>query len=147
MIKHGFYLRLDIRAESGERFEPLRIQRWRCAEHGTMSFLPPFLATYQRYLAETVAKVCDKRLECGRVNFPAEVTGPTPDTARRWFAQLCVSTAIEQWLARCYLPPGSLNLEPHRPTRIVQLARALASHLNICPNYYPRLLQTARFAA
>ena len=112
-----------------------------------MSFLPNFLATYRRYLAETIGRVIDKRLECGRVNFPVEVTGPTPDTARRWFAQLCVSAAIERWLAQRYLPPGLLNPDSHRPTRIVHLARALASHLKMSPNYYPRLLQTARFAA
>ena len=62
MTRHGFYHRTDVRLECGRALAPIPVQRWLCAEHGTISFLPEFLAKYLRYLPEVIGRVCDERL-------------------------------------------------------------------------------------
>ena len=145
MNKHGYYWRTDVRLECGAVLEPLQIQRWRCFEHGTFSFLPDFLARRLRYLPEAIGKVCDLICNSRKIAFPDEVTGPSADTARRWFRELCSGAHIEQWLMQRH-PPGRLEMATYLPARVIKLARSLASHLQVCPNLYTRLLQSARIA-
>ncbi len=147
-MRHGVYWRTDIRVESGESLAPLPIRRWRCREHGTVSFLPAFLAKYIRYLAEVVGTVLDAVVVARRFTFPAEVTGPAEDTARRWWRDLCLGVEVERWLLRRHPPVRERpHTAEHLPTRVIQLARSLAALMKIDPTLYARLLQTARYAA
>lgn len=144
MIRWGRYQRKDVRLECGRVLKPLWVQRWRCAQHGTCSFLPAFLSRYSRYLVETIGKVCDWMCRFRRVGFPDEVVGPCMDTGRRWYRVLC-SPEVERWLLR-RLAPRTCSANPYIPARIVELARAYATQLKIEPHLYPRLLQSSRFA-
>lgn len=144
MVRWGFFWRSDVRLACGTVLVPLKIQRWRCSEHGTCSFLPDFLMRCARYLVEVVARVCDWSSIRRKISFPDEVTGPSEDTGRRWFNTLC-SPQVERWLLIRHSPPAELS--SYQPARIIELARSYAVRLNFCSNLYPRLLQLARLPA
>ena len=97
MSRHGSYSRKDVRTASGERLEPIPIQRWHCREHGVFSFLPAFLARWTRYLAEVAGTVVRAVAAQGKPELPLEVTGPDPRTALRWFRGL-FDERLKRWL-------------------------------------------------
>ncbi len=82
MSRHGSYSRKDVRIASGERLEPIPIQRWHCREHGVFSFLPAFLARWTRYLAEVAGLVVRAVAAQGKPELPLEVTGQSQPSQR-----------------------------------------------------------------
>lgn len=137
MTRHGCYVRTDIRNGAGEKLAPLPIQRWKCKDHGVASFLPPFLARWMRYLVSVVGSVVKCMLSNGRPNFPLEVTGPEPGTARRWFNFL-LDPDRKRWLEQrlqLLAPPASSG-----PAEVVDLAERYALQLNLHPLYFFRTL-------
>jgi len=101
------------------------------------SFLPPFLARWLRYLVEIVGSVLKCMLANGRPNFPLEVTGPEPGTARRWFHRL-LDPDRKRWLEqRLRLAPSSTR---SGPAEVMELAERYTVQLNLNPLYFFRTL-------
>lgn len=143
MTRHGTYRRLDVRIETGDRLRPIPIQRWRCAEHGVVSFLPGFLARFTRYLAgvaSAVAKAMAAR--SGKPELSIEVTGPEPRTALRWYRAL-FNPGLKRWLLRRLRgdPPQSTGAQ-----EMIELAELYARQHSLDPLDFFSVLQSARFA-
>lgn len=141
MMRWGFFWRTDVRDECGKLLQPLPVQRWRCPQHGTCSFLPAFLLKFKRYLTEVVGRVCDRMAESGRVDFPEEVTGPSVETARRWLG-LLRSPTVQRWLLQRQ-PTLTPSTTSNRLSQVIELARSYACQMEIPEIFYPRLLQRA----
>jgi len=147
MVKWGKYERTDIRLECGTPLEPLPVQRWRCPQHGTFSFLPAFIARYLRYVVRVVQVVLDELVgRSGRLESLLEVVGPSADTGARWVRQL-LGPEQERWLFQLCPEATQTIAPPHCPSparaRILAAARACADVLKISPNLYPLVLQRA----
>jgi hypothetical protein len=141
MSRYGFYCRTDVRNGAGDRLAPLKIRRWKCREHGVVSFLPVFLARWTRYLAEAAGAVLKAMAMDGKPRFPDEVSGPEPLTARRWFCSL-LDPALKRWLRqRCREDPPQNDGAPET----IELAESYARQLSLNPLYFFRILQSARF--
>lgn len=140
MIRHGTYVRTDIRNAAGEKLAPLPIQRWKCEQHGVTSFLPPFLARWMRYLVEVAGLVVKRMVPSGRPTFPVEVSGPEPGTARRWFRDL-LNPDLKRWLLQrlrlARLPDSS------GPAEVIDLAERYAAQLSLDSLYFFRILRSA----
>lgn len=150
MVRWGSYDRTDARLECGTPLQPIPVQRWRCAEHGSFSFLPPFLARYLRYLVQVVTAVLGELVDgTGRLETLVEVIGPSLDTARRWIWQL-VGPRQERWLMQhcpeaCTAPPLTASTPTNR-SLILTAARNYVRRLNLDPNFFPLPLQRAHLA-
>ena len=129
----------------GKSLTPLPIQRWRCPVHGTHTFLPAFLARRLRYLAEVVGTVLKRMVtNKARVQFPPEISGPEPDTARRWFKHLLLEPGLKRWL---YDRLGTSPLpDPGGPGEIIDLAMTYARRISLDPRFFSRILQSVRIA-
>ena len=130
MIRWGSYERTEARLADGTRLEPIPIARFRCPEHGTTSWLPPFLNRYLHYVAEVVSQVLDDFVHC---QAPILCDGPDDGTLARWVADL-LSSQAEGWLHRLLEQADASwrSLLAQRPTstrpiawQIVQSARVL----------------------
>lgn len=146
MVRWGIYRRTDARLECGTPLQPIPVQRWRCAEHGSCSFLPPFLARYLRYLVQVVSAVLGELVEgTGRLETLVEVVGPSLDTARRWVLQL-VGPRQDRWLMQHCLEPALAPSTSTQGSRILTAAKAYIQRLNLSPNFFPLPLQRAHLA-
>lgn len=147
MAKWGIYERTDVRLECGTPLEPLPIQRWRCPQHGTVSFLPAFIARYLRYVVTVVQVVLEELVEkSGRLERLLEVVGPSADTGGRWARQL-LGPEQERWLFQI-CPEATQTIAPQNSpsparARILAAARVCARVLKLSPNLYPLVLQRA----
>ena len=81
LIKWGCYWRTDARLADGTVLDPIPIARFRCPEHGTTSWLPPFLNRYLHYVAEVVSQVLDDFAGFRRQEL---CDGPAECTLGRW---------------------------------------------------------------
>lgn len=110
--------------------KPIPVARFRCPEHGTTSWLPPFLNRYLHYVAEVVSQVLDDFARC---QDPILCDGPDDCTLARWVTDLLTSQAegwLQQLLEQAEASWRSL-LQPRLPAtrpvawQIVQSARVL----------------------
>ena len=143
MIRYGAYFRNDVRTGVGDRLRPIPIQRWCCAEHGVVSFLPAFLARWTRYLSGVVGSVLKALLRNGRSALPLEITGPEPRTVLRWF-RLLFSEALRRWLLQRLRggPPQSTGAH-----EMIEIAERYACQHSLDSCYFFTVLQSARFAS
>jgi len=96
LIKWGCYWRTDARLADGTVLDPIPIARFRCPEHGTTSWLPPFLNRYLHYVAEVVSQVLDDFAGFRRQEL---CDGPAECTLGRWVDGL-LTPRTESWIHR-----------------------------------------------
>jgi hypothetical protein len=150
MMQWACYWRTDAKLECGTPIEPIPIRRWRCLEHGTYSFLPPFFARYIHYLVYVVRVVQEWLIDYAQsLETLLEVTGPSVDTVRRWVWQL-TGPNQQRWL--CQYCPAASDESPHHKShspersRTLAIARFCAISINLISNSFPILLQRARLS-
>ena len=98
--KWGFYGRTDARTSDGRILEALPVQRFRCVEHGTFSWLPPFLCPYLRYISAVVEDVLVEYAETVvAISRVLAADGPSLGTVGRW-ARPLESPRMGAWLER-----------------------------------------------
>lgn len=99
-VKWGFYGRTDARVADGRILEALPVQRFRCLEHGTFSWLPPFLCPYLRYISVVVEDVLVEYAETViAISRVLAADGPSLGTVGRW-ARPLESPRMGAWLER-----------------------------------------------
>ena len=151
LTKWGCYYRTDARLADGTRLAPIPIPRFRCPVHGTMSWLPPFLNRYLRYIAEVVSQVLD---DFARSQSPDLCDQPDGCTLGRWVRGL-LATRNESWIHRRLEqaePDWRSLMEPQPPKArpwawlIVESARCLTRlvHAVSAQHLFSPFLQLAR---
>lgn len=153
---NGFYCRTDIRHVSGRVLAPLEIPRYRCQEHGTIPWLPWFLARYIRYLAKVVDQVLTRFAETlekvEHLLDSEEDVGPDGRTLFRWTSGL-VKPDVHAWLRQKHegLPEESFSDSESRRSAAVKVLRV---GMSLAQSYAPEpqalafspYLQSARLA-
>ena len=150
---HGWscYLRRAIRGADGQRLAPLSIPRFICPveDHGTTSWLPPFLQRYLHYAASVVeAAVVEISVEGREIEDVVELDGPSNETLKRWNTQL-TSVPVREWIL--YGLPGAWpKVAPvgRWPERVFtwEAAHRFAAEHRLDLQFLSVLLQRARLA-